>query len=79
MESGRGVEIVVAVGTATEIGKISTSLGAILEQETLVLKKMKEINTSIFKGIPVLILLLTTASYFVLLLPMGMFPLWLNR
>lgn len=74
MESGRGVGNVVAVGTATEIGKISTSLDAILEQETLLLKKMKEINTSIFKGIAVLTLLLTTASYFVLLLPMGMSP-----
>lgn len=29
VESGRGIGIVVAVGTATEIGKISTSLGSI--------------------------------------------------
>lgn len=64
MESGRGIGIVVAVGTATEIGKISTSLGSITEQETPLLKKIKEMNTSIFKGIAALILLLATVSYF---------------
>lgn len=64
VESGRGIGIVVAVGTATEIGKISTSLGSITEQETPLLKKIKEMNTSIFKGIAALILLLATVSYF---------------
>ncbi|AND72259.1 MULTISPECIES: HAD-IC family P-type ATPase [Enterococcus] len=64
VESGRGIGIVVAVGTATEIGKISTSLGSISEQETPLLKKIKEMNTSIFKGIAALILLLSTVSYF---------------
>ncbi len=62
--SGSGTGIVIAVGNETEIGKISTSLATISEQETPLLKKIKEMNTSIFKGISLLILGIATISYF---------------
>lgn len=64
VESGNGLGVVVEVGSNTQIGKISYSLSTVEEQETPLLKKIKEMNTGIFKGISALILLLALVSYF---------------
>ncbi|MBO0460385.1 HAD-IC family P-type ATPase [Enterococcus sp. DIV1298c] len=64
VESGNGLGVVVEVGPNTQIGKISHSLSTVEEQETPLLKKIKEMNTSIFKGISALILLIAIVSYF---------------
>lgn len=65
VQQGSGVGIVIAVGKKTEVGKISESLEQIENQETPLLKKVNEMNHSIFKGIGVLILVLGLVSYFV--------------
>lgn len=64
VESCNGLGVVVEVGSNTQIGKISHSLSTVEEQETPLLKKIKEMNTSIFKGISALILLIALVSYF---------------
>ena len=65
VQSGTGKGIVVAIGSETEIGKINQSLSSIEVKETPLLKKVNEMNHSIFKGIGLFILLLGLISYFV--------------
>lgn len=65
VQQGSGVGIVIAIGKKTEVGKISESLEQIENQETPLLKKVNEMNHSIFKGIGILIVVLGLVSYFV--------------
>ncbi|WP_081165968.1 cation-translocating P-type ATPase [Lactococcus garvieae] len=65
VQSGIGKGIVVSIGSETEIGKISKSLETIELKETPLLKKVNEMNHSIFKGIGILIFLLGCISYFI--------------
>lgn len=65
VQQGSGIGTVVAVGKKTEVGKISESLEQIENQETPLLKKVNEMNHSIFKGIGAFIFVLGLVSYFV--------------
>lgn len=58
VQTGSARGVVIAVGEATEIGKINHALQSIQTQTTPLVKKMHQLNKQIFRGILVLILFL---------------------
>lgn len=64
VQEGTGLGIVTEIGPNTELGKINRSLGNIEQKDTPLLKKVNEMNSEIFKGIGLSVVLLSFICFF---------------
>ncbi|MGF2144443.1 HAD-IC family P-type ATPase [Vagococcus fluvialis] len=64
VQSGSAIGMVVGTGDKTEIGKINEALQDVKEQTTPLVKKIHQLNKTIFKGIAMLVVFLVFYSTF---------------